>query len=443
MKVAVVTGGSRGDVQPYIALAVGLREAGHEPLLTTHEYFRPMVEERGLEFAPLAGDPREAVFDWGSTQRLVDDGFHPVKYLRRGIELGHQKLGRLWDDTFAACEGADAVIYAMWGWAAYHAAGHMGIPAIHANWGPNARTRELPNVMLSALTELIGSRPRSNLLTHAFLEQAFWLPFSSVVNERRRALGMTPIGREGIYSHLLAEQHPCLFGYSSSSVPKPRDWQPWHHVTGYWFLDLLEDYSPPPGLEEFLDAGPPPVFVGFGSMVADDEERAARTHAVIEAVESAGQRAVLECSGGAIGGVDLPETMHYISNVPYEWLWPRVAAVVHHGGAGSTAAGLRFGRPTVICPFAGDQFFWGQRVARMGAGPEPVPIRKLTAEGFAEALRVAVSDTGIRERAAQIGAQIQAEHGVRTAVELFERYSQRRFPARPVQGATAQAAQTV
>jgi UDP:flavonoid glycosyltransferase YjiC (YdhE family) len=291
--------------------------------------------------------------------------------------------------------------------------------------------------MLSAFAETLGCRPRANLLTHTFIEQAFWQPFARTVNERRRALGMAPIGHEGIYRHLLAEEHPCLFGYSAALVPTPRDWSPWHHVTGYWFLDLVDDYEPPPGLAEFLEDGPPPVFIGFGSMVAGDDERAKRTRAVIAAVEQAGQRAVLECSGGAIGGVDLPGTMHYISNVPYEWLWPRMAAVAHHGGAGSTAAGLRFGRPTIVCPFLGDQFFWAQRVARLGAGPQPVPIKKLTARRFADALAAATTDAGIRARAAGIGAQIQAEDGVATAVELFEQYAQRGFPARPAEGIAA------
>jgi sterol 3beta-glucosyltransferase len=141
---------------------------------------------------------------------------------------------------------------------------------------------------------------------------------------------------------------------------------------------------------------------------------------------------VLECSGGAIGGVELPDTMRYISNVPYEWLFPRVAAVAHHGGAGSTAAGLRFGRPSIVCPFLGDQFFWAQRVAAMGAGPEPVPIRKLTPERFGAAVRAALSDARIRSGAARIGEQIQAEDGIGTAARLFERYAQRGFPARPV-----------
>jgi UDP:flavonoid glycosyltransferase YjiC (YdhE family) len=211
-----------------------------------------------------------------------------------------------------------------------------------------------------------------------------------------------------------------LMGYSPLVLPKPEDWDDWLHVTGYWFHDHGREWVPPRELAHFLDSGPPPVFVGFGSM--SNRDPGGTTRLVLNAMAACGQRGVFQAGWGGLRQADLPEGVLTIGAVPHDWLFPQMAAVVHHGGAGTTAAGLRAGVPTVVVPFFGDQHFWGQRVNDLGLGPPPVPRKRLTAERLARALQVALGDEAVRDNAARMGAAIRAEDGVGRAVEIIERY---------------------
>ncbi|HZG69876.1 MAG TPA: glycosyltransferase, partial [Herpetosiphonaceae bacterium] len=186
----------------------------------------------------------------------------------------------------------------------------------------------------------------------------------------------------------------------------------------YWFLDDSEAWTPPPDLLAFLAAGAPPVYVGFGSMAGRDP--ASTTRIVLEAVERSGQRAVIATGWGGLVTGSVPESVHVIEAVRHDWLFPRVAAVVHHGGAGTTAEGLRAGIPTVICPFFGDQPFWGRRIHALGLGPEPIQQKRMTSGQLAEAIRTAATDPNMRRRAAEVGAQIRSERGVEQAVRILE-----------------------
>jgi sterol 3beta-glucosyltransferase len=214
---------------------------------------------------------------------------------------------------------------------------------------------------------------------------------------------------------------PMIYAYSPSVLPRPDDWGPFKQVSGYWFLDGSAAFDPPDELARFLEAGPPPVYVSFGSMI--DHERDEVTRLVIEAVESAGQRAILHTGWSELGSDTLPESVIVVDEVPHDWLFPQLAAVVHHGGAGTTAAGLRAGLPTVIVAFFGDQFFWGWRVHELGVGPHWITRRKLKVDNLAEAIGMAVRDEGMRRRAAALGVRIRAEEGVTNAVSMIEKYA--------------------
>jgi sterol 3beta-glucosyltransferase len=191
-------------------------------------------------------------------------------------------------------------------------------------------------------------------------------------------------------------------------------------VTGYWFLDLAGEYTPPPALLDFLAAGDPPVSIGFGSMV--DHEKEEMTRLIVQALDQARQRAVLLGGWAELGFGQLPDNIFPLDFAPHDWLFPRMAAVVHHGGAGTTAAGLRAGVPNVIVPFFADQFFWGWRVAQLGAGPQPIPRKELSAQKLVGAIRQAVGDAGMCARARVLGEQVRAEDGIAQAVELVENY---------------------
>ena len=212
---------------------------------------------------------------------------------------------------------------------------------------------------------------------------------------------------------------PMLYGFSPSVVPKPTDWGADDHVTGYWFLDSDDDWTPPQDLLNFLQAGPPPVYIGFGSM--SSRKPAETTDLVLQALAKTQQRAILLSGWDGMQMTDLPASVCMVDSIPHAWLFARVAAVVHHGGAGTTAAGLRAGVPSIVIPFLGDQPFWGQRVHDLGVGPAPIPRSKLTVDRLAGAIQEAVTNTTMRQRAAELGSKIQAEDGIANAVAIIQR----------------------
>jgi UDP:flavonoid glycosyltransferase YjiC (YdhE family) len=212
-----------------------------------------------------------------------------------------------------------------------------------------------------------------------------------------------------------------FYGFSEFVVPRPRDWPDWHYITGYWFLDGTDDWAPPVGLIDFLSSGPKPIYVGFGSMSG----RTARELAglAIEAVTLAKQRAVLLGGWAELPERDLPDHIYAIESAPHDWLFPRMAAVVHHGGAGTTAAGLRAGVPSVIAAFFADQPYWGRRVHALGVGPKPILRKELTPQRLAEAIAQAVTEREMQRRASALGEKIRSEDGVARAVERVSKYT--------------------
>jgi UDP:flavonoid glycosyltransferase YjiC (YdhE family) len=214
---------------------------------------------------------------------------------------------------------------------------------------------------------------------------------------------------------------PSLYGYSPSVLPKPSDWNESHYVTGYWFLEAQPNWQPPEDLLHFLESGSPPVYVGFGSVSHKHPER--QTRLILRALELSGQRSVLLTGWGGITPLSAPPNVFFADNLPHAWLFPRTAAVVHHGGAGTTAAGLRAGVPSIITPFGGDQCAWADLVVKLGVGPQAPGIKQLTAEKLAEAIQTAVNDSAMRARAAVLGGKIRAENGIAHAVEVIERHA--------------------
>jgi sterol 3beta-glucosyltransferase len=234
---------------------------------------------------------------------------------------------------------------------------------------------------------------------------------------RVEVLGLPPVPFGGPYGQIEREREIVLHGYSPSVVPRPPDWGEHVHVTGYWFLDRPDDWQPLNTLEAFLSSGPPPVYIGLGSMTGRDPE--ALTRLALGALRRTGQRGVLLAGWAGLGGIDLPEDVCLVDDVPHDWLFPRMAAVVHHGGAGTTGAGLRAGRPSILLPYFADQPFWGRVVHNLGAGPLPIPQKQLTEPRLAAAINRAVTSPGIHRRARTLGEQIRNEDGVGNAVEIL------------------------
>lgn len=417
MHITITALGSRGDVQPCVALGVGLQRASHTVRIATYRYFAEFIQRHGLEFAPVEGDPRQAM-ETQSGQKWLKSGKNIVKFMRqiRSV-VPNESIMKAFDDILEACRGTDAILYTPLGAAGYHVAEYMNLPSLYLLLQPFSRSRETPALFAPVLP--LGGL--YNWGTHLLGEQLFWQMGRGPVNRwRRKSLNLKPIPFSGPFRALYQSDAPFVYGFSRFVVPRASDWPAWHHVTGYWFLEDEEEWSPPPDLVRFLADGPKPISIGFGSMSGNITRRLASL--AIEAVALSGQRAVLLGGWAAAHDLNLPASIYTIEAVPHNWLFPQMAAVVHHGGAGTTAAGLRAGRPSVLVPFFGDQPYWGHRVHALSAGPEPILRSKLTAKRLADAITEAVTDQAIQSQATTLGENIRAEDGVANAVEIINRF---------------------
>jgi sterol 3beta-glucosyltransferase len=410
VKITVLAAGSRGDVQPYLALAVGLQQAGYEVAFCANVDYGPMAAAFGLEFRPIGVNAYEYSKSPQAQAWLASQS--PLDLIRTTAPAVRPILEPMFRDTLAACRDSDLIVYHSFTLPfIFFYAEHLGIPCVPASLYP------LPTRAHSALPAQVRPGPGGlvNLLSHHVVEVVSWRvfapPFRRFWDENGR------IARGNPHRRMRRERPLILCAYSPTVLPPPGDYPESAIVTGYWFLEPDRAWRPDPALEDFIASGDPPVYVGFGSMGSPAQGRR-MTEIVLDGLGATGRRAVLGAGWGDLGlDRELPETVRLVRDVPFEGLFPRMAAVVHHGGAGTTALGLRAGVPNVVVPHFSDNYFWGRRVAELGAGPEPVSREKLTAGNLADAIRLAVEDEGIRTRAREVGRRIAAENGVQAAVE--------------------------
>lgn len=414
MRMMIIALGSRGDIQPYIALGSGLLDAGHDVRLMTHENYKAIVTGSGLEFHNARGNAQE-IAESEEMQRLLEKG-NFIAITRLTAREARRAAVQWAEDGLASCHGADVIIVGLGGlFLGIALAEKLSIPVVQAYLAPFTPTAAFPGVLLPSLPLPGGV---FNRVSHGITRQMMWQGYRSADLAARRVLGLPAASWRGPLDAPLMRRSPVVYGYSPLVVPRPPDWPATVHVTGYWYLDPPSGWTPPDELVRFLDDGPPPIYIGFGSMSSRRPEET--TDLVLRALTRTGQRAVLVSGWGGFRKADLPDSVLMIDSVPHDWLFRRVAAVVHHGGAGTTAAGLQAGVPSIIIPFFGDQPFWGQRVAGLGVGPEPIPRRQLSVERLATAIEEAVVDKEMRRRAADLGEQIRAENGVGRAVEVIQ-----------------------
>ena len=407
-------------MQPLVALGAGLKAAGHDVVISSFEALRPLAHGAGLEFAPVAMGHR---FEPRQVQAWHESGGNPVAFLRRMVEVMEFALSHAIADFEGVGENADAIVCPLMGFPGFDLADKLRIPSFGAFLQPVTPTRALPHsYAVPPSPPLVGPLMSSyNHASYRFGEALWWRGLKRPINRwRAEALGLGPMPREDFYRWTRHPRHPILYGYSPSVVPKPSDWGDWVDVTGYWFPERRSDWRPPAALEEFLDAGPAPVYIGFGSMAP--LEPVALEQAVLEALSRTGLRAVLLGGPAKLGSRGVPDEVLVVDEVPHDWLFPRVRAIVHHGGAGTTGSGLRAGVPAIAVPFFFDQAFWGWRLAALGAGPRPIPYRRLTARRLAAALDVMTRDVGMRECAETVGSRVREETGVANAVAAFHRH---------------------
>jgi sterol 3beta-glucosyltransferase len=419
MKITICTFGTRGEVQAYLALAVGLQQAGHKVTLTAPHNFSEWIRLYGVNTHPMHFSAQE--FMQKPEVRDALKSRNIVRLLRTIRYITVTLLAEVLDNCWQAAQGTEFVILDTTTCGGVDIAGQLGIPMASVALQPMfLPTRAFPNFLLPFRFSLGGD---FNYLTYTLFMRAAWPLLGGALNRwRTTRLGLPPW--RSMLEMLNTRCHdgtPWLFGYSSYVLPKPPDWEGSHHVTGYWFLEAQPNWQPSMELVRFLESGPPPVYVGFGSMSDKDPEH--KTRLVLRALELTQQRGVLLTGWGGVARLATPASMFYVDDVPHSWLFPRMAAVVHHGGAGTTAAGLRAGVPSLITPFGGDQYAWADRVVKLGVGPRIVDANGLTAEKLAQAIHTAVTDSALRTRAAAFGEKIRAEKGVACAAEIIERHS--------------------
>ena len=417
MHITILTLGSRGDIQPYIPLGLGLQRAGYTVRFATFNNFRDFVSAQGLEFAPISGDPRSTMNSQAGQAWLTSGRNIVTATTQMWRALTSDDLRPAFDDTLEACQGSDAVIYSFMGSSAYHAAEKLNLPSIFALVQPFTRSRFVPSMIAPELP-LGGSY---NLLTHRISELLIWNIVRRMINRwRRDSLGLPALSWRGPFDFLYKQQMPYLYGFSPSVIQPPADYPAWHHISGYWFLDRDPAWSPPDELAHFLEAGSKPISIGFGSMTGRDTSKLLEL--AVRSIQEAGQRAVLLGGWADAGNLKLPDSIFKIDAVPHDWLFPQMAAVVHHGGSGTTAAGLRAGVPSILIPFFGDQPYWGRRVHALGVGPQPIQRKSLTVAKLARAISNAVENEIMQQTAATLGQRIQAEDGVQSAVDFIRDY---------------------
>lgn len=410
----MLASGTQGDVQPFLALALGLRRAGIPSVIAAAPRYRSLVEARDIEFAALEGNPSDLMAGSGSMAATLSSGAaRGIVSTALFLRAAQSEYRRMLDSAAAACRPARAILAGLsstWGLSIAEA---LGVPCVLCMLQPFGRTRAFPSALLPVRKSLGGGY---NVLSYRLIEQAMWLPWRRITNAWRRTLGLPSLPGAGPWRRMYASGFRCLYGFSPSVVPAPVDWPPAHVVTGYWFLEEEAGWTPRPALERFLSADGPPLFIGFGSMSMNHGRRVLR--AVEAALELSGLRAVVSTGGHYRGLLTRGSRRMLIEeNVPHARLFPRVSAVMHHGGAGTTAEGLRAGVPSLIYPGAADQYFWAERIARLGAGPHPVARGDLTPAGLAKLFLRAATDREMRKRARRIGERIRSENGVVRAVE--------------------------
>ena len=413
MRLVLFALGTWGDVRPTVALASALQTAGFDMLVIAPNEFGDWVRARGLPFAGLTANIQAMI------EKMSLSGDNPITAMRQMKTTMAPALRDLSRETAGIVQHGDTLLLGENAHALLHGLiDQRQLRVVHIALQPTAPTGELALINPLRLPDGIPLRSRYNRLTTDLFRRATWSSLGAQGNTARtQELGLTKMSYRGFRARL--DSLPYVMLVSRHVVPRPADWPANHRATGYLFDDDAA-WEPPADLAAFLAAGEKPVYIGFGSMSDRDSERT--TQVVLEGVRQSGRRALLLSGWSGLGATDLPDSIFRLKYAPHGWLFSQVAAVVHHGGAGTTAAGLRAGVPGFVAFVGADQPFWGHRLAKLGVGPAPLSRAKISAERLAAALTQMTSDGAMQERAAALGQRIRAEDGPGQAVAAIREF---------------------
>jgi sterol 3beta-glucosyltransferase len=420
MKIAITTLGTRGDLQPFIPLALGLQQAGYEVVVISSKNEQAFTEGFGLPYRALNVDIQQIMEDQ-EVQKMTK-GDNPIAFFRshlNGSKKLKQSMIAVQHEIWEACADADALVYHPGLPNGYYIAQQMGIPCIMASPFPVTKTNQYPAI-------LFYKGPRFgkwyNLLTHTIFEKIFWLISKSAVKIFWKSKGLSRLVKSTPPSQLqYTSGMPIVYGYSEHLFTRDPHWNANVTVTGYWTSADEHNWIPPTELVDFIQAASPPIYIGFGS-IKDTATYNETIQLVLHALELTQQRAVIALGWNTLmSNIKLPKSVFLLQNAPHTWLFPQMAVVVHHGGAGITAVGLIAGKPTIIIPHSADQPAWGKRVMELGVGPNPIPRKKLTAAKLASAIQATLAPQMIT-KATELGNKLRLEKGVENAVSVIQAY---------------------
>lgn len=375
LQITILTVGSRGDLQPYCALGIGLKRAGHKVKVAAHENFESFVRKFDLEFAPIAGNIQEFLQSKQGQRLIAGEKLKPEE----GDRLLLQQLESAW----AASIGSEVIIYTPLATFGYHIAEKLGVPCFFASVMPLTPTGMFGFLRFGQITKN-PLKKAINYGSYLLVEFLHWQRYRPLLNHfRTETLKLPPLPYLGRRFRQKTPANvsriPVLYGFSSHVIPKPKDWPHWAYVTGFWFIDQASDYEPPLELEDFLGRKQLPLCFGFGSMTMPNPEYL--THYIVEALKKTHQGGIILSGWGNVGRtVNVKDSLRVfvIKEVPHDWLFPQVPAVVHHGGASTTAAVLKAGIPSIVVPFFADQPIWGEKLNLLGVSPAPIPYHKVS-----------------------------------------------------------------
>lgn len=415
--IAIFTIGTQGDIRPCVALGQGLQRAGYPVRIVTSDNFTDLVRSSGLEFRPLTSN-FQAMLE--ADRSIADKGLN-MRAMARIFREQYAGWAAHWArEGMAASEGAGLLVgVGNSTLLAQSLAEARGIPFVRAQLQPLTPSRLQPPMVLAGSNAQLS--PALNMSAYHLLRLLVWYVMKPAMNDIvRPQLGLRKYPWYGPYFKIPEIYNRVVYGFSRHVMARPADWPDSAQVVGYWFLDQ-PDWKPSAALSSFLDAGPKPVYIGFGSMVSSNATQFTAT--ILEGVRKSGLRAVLATGWG---GLDHPEgavddRTFFIRHAPHDWLFPRMAAAVHHGGAGTTAAAVRAGIPSIIVPFYGDQPFWARCLQQQRVSPGAVDRKTLNAEEFAAAL-LATQQPAMRDAASVLGQRVRAEDGVGEAIRWLQNW---------------------
>ncbi len=404
--ITILCSGSRGDIQPYIALAIELQRLGKEVRIAAGKSFEGFIKGYGVSVYPISADLNSVEID-PKLLKSAQSSDNPLKML-----LTFNKMKRyavyMTDDMFKACEGSNLIIYHPGCTIGYYAAKLLNIPAVIASPFPLHKTKEFASVIA------YGRSKMPTGMSYTLLQSMLWTASKlGVKGCLKQRLGRLPKDF-GCPLERVDSTHPAVISCSNYVFNRPQDWDSNIHQYGYWFLAETPDYTPPKELVAFLESGEKPIYFGFGSVFRDDE-KARFIKVITKALSLCGRRGII-CGMGEIN--DLPDSIISVLSIPHSWLFNKVLAVCHHGGAGTTAEGFRAGVPSIIIPFSNDQFAWAHRAHHLGVGAPPLNKKTLTADTLSKAIQLALSKEVV-DNANQLGRMINKENGAQDCAKII------------------------